>query len=92
MFNPWLSFFGLTQLAVESQTVIAMRLMRLAAGGKRASQEAERMVSEKLSSLMEVQAAATRDLLRGEAHLVPVHAVAHYRRKVRANRIRLSGR
>ena len=47
MFNPWLSF-GLKawQVGLEAQSVIALRMLRLAAGGARAETEASRMVTE----------------------------------------------
>jgi hypothetical protein len=47
--DPWISF-GLKawQLGLEAQNVIALRLLRLAAGGARAEAEASRMVTEKI--------------------------------------------
>ena len=46
--DPWISF-GLKawQLGLEAQNVIALRLLRLAAGGARAEAEASRMVTER---------------------------------------------
>ena len=46
MFKPW---WDLGMLAAESQQVIWLRYLRLAAGGSRASAEARRMVSEKVA-------------------------------------------
>ena len=79
MFKSWLS---LSMLALESQQVIRLRLMKLAAGGPKASAEANRMVSEKI-------AAATHSggrLMKGAS---PDSIVNGYRRKVRANSRRL---
>jgi hypothetical protein len=41
------TWYQLTMLAIESQTVMALRMMRLAKGGKVAAREAQRMVTEK---------------------------------------------
>ena len=47
MFNPWLDLsFKAFQLGLETQSVVALRMMRLASGGARAQTEARRMVSE----------------------------------------------
>src|ERR1051325_10775562 len=46
MFKAW---WTIGMLAVESQQVMWLRFMRLAAGGPTASAEAQRMVSEKLA-------------------------------------------
>lgn len=72
-------------LAIEAQTVIGLRLMMLGAGGAAAQTEANLMVSEKASALL--QAAATI-ASGGTAHRV----VAGYRKHVRANARRLGSR
>jgi len=91
--NPW---FDLTmdswRLAAEAQTVIALRMMKMAAGGAAAAAEAELMVSEKVRAAAEVQAQFATSLLTGAGHHAPKRAIAHYRRKVCANRRRLSRR
>jgi hypothetical protein len=46
MFKAW---WNIRMLAAESQQVMWLRFMRLAAGGRTASAEAQRMVSEKLA-------------------------------------------
>jgi hypothetical protein len=80
----------LMTLGVEASEVMTLRLLKLAAGGAAATAEAERMVSEKLQAAAEVQAAAWAAALKGEGHRNPRRALAHYRKKVRANRRRLS--
>ena len=45
-------------LALEAQSVIALRLMRIAAGGALARSETTRMVTEKVQALGEAQAVA----------------------------------
>jgi hypothetical protein len=59
MLNPWLSLgFRVFQLGVEAQSVIALRLLRMAGGGRRAQAEASHMATEKMLAAGEAQAAA----------------------------------
>jgi hypothetical protein len=82
MFKFW---YDAAMLSIEAQSVIGLRMMKLAAGGRHAQAEANRMVMEKISASM----AATATLLTGgSAHAV----VAQVRRKVRSNSRRLSRR
>lgn len=81
---------SLMQLGAESAGVIALRTLRLASGGAAATAEAERMVTEKLLTAAEAQGKAWIDAVSGASHLTPRRTVALYRRKVRANRRRLS--
>lgn len=74
----------MTMLVLESQSVIAIRLARLATGGPAAMAEAERMVSEKIVAFGE---AATTLAAGGTAHDV----VQAYRTLVQANVQRLRG-
>ena len=83
MFATWWKLgFDTTMLALESQTVIGLRLAKLATGGAAAQAEAQRMVSEKV--LAAGQAAVTLGT-GGSTHTV----LKSYRRKVGANRRRL---
>ena len=77
-------FNSLMMLAVEANGVVALRMMKLMRGGKRARREAERMVSEKIHAAMQ----ATASLMAGASGDAIVH---RYRRKVAANAKRLSG-
>jgi hypothetical protein len=79
MFKMWLN---LSMLAVECQSVIAMRMLRLAAGGPKADKEAWRMASEKAGAALE----AAGIIMRG-GDLDKV--VRGYRRHVRRNARRL---
>lgn len=72
-----------TMLAVESQQVIALRLLRLAAGGPDALHESHRMVVEKAVAVVESGAR----LAIGQE---PDDILRSYRRKVQANRRRLT--
>jgi hypothetical protein len=89
--NPWLRL-GMDSLwlGAEAQGVIALRMMKFAAGGAAAAAEAELMVSEKLRAAAETQTQVMTSLMTGRGHLAPARAVAGYRRKVRANRRRLA--
>jgi hypothetical protein len=89
--NPWLRI-GLDawSLGLEASSVIGLRAMKIAAGGPEADAEARRMISEKLDAALTLQTRA----LTGDLGFTPAEATAksltHYRRKVRANRRRLS--
>ena len=86
MYNPWLGLaFKAFELGIEAQSVIALRMMRLAAGGARGRAEASRMVAEKVGALAEAQTAAAAAILTGRAGKV----LNTYRKRVRANRRRL---
>jgi hypothetical protein len=92
MLNPWLSL-GLTalQVGIEAQSVVALRLLRMAGGGAHAEAEASRMVTEKMLAAEEAQAAATAAMLRGrKGHAVAGKVLNVYKKPVRANRRRLS--
>lgn len=82
---------SMMQLGAEASGVIALRMMKLAAGGPAAGAEAERMVSEKMHAAAELQGRIWQDALSGASRLTPARTVAFYRRKVRANRRRLNG-
>ncbi|TXM70925.1 hypothetical protein FV226_16370 [Methylobacterium sp. WL12] len=84
MFGSWYKLgMDATMLAFESQQVIGMRLIKIAAGGAVGRAEAQRMVTEKVvaageAALMVASGASTAKVIAG------------YRRKVRANARRLS--
>ncbi len=84
MFGAWWTVgYDAALLAMEAQTVIGLRLAKLAAGGTAAQAEAQRMVSEKVMAAGE---AAILVATGGSA----ANVIAGYRRKVRANQRRLS--
>jgi hypothetical protein len=84
MFGPWWTLgMDTAMLAFESQAVIGLRLAKLAAGGAGAQAEIQRMVSEKMlaaneTAMLMATGGTTQSIVSG------------YRRKVRANQIRLS--
>ena len=84
MLKDWLKLTSDTVLlGLEAQQVIGRRFMRIAAGGKGARFETERMVTEKIAAFGE--AAAT--LATGGS---PNKVVRRYRTHVRKNNLRLS--
>lgn len=92
MLNPWISFgIKAWQIGLEAQSVIALRMLRLAAGGAHAEAKSSRMVTEKMLAAGEAQMAATMATIRGHKnHVVAGKALNVYRKRVRANRRRLS--
>jgi hypothetical protein len=94
VYNPWLGLaFKAIELGVEAQSVIALRMMRLAAGGARGRAEASRMVAEKVSALAEAQTAAAAAILTGRREkIIAGKVLSTYRKRVRANRRRLTRR
>jgi hypothetical protein len=80
MFLPW---FLTLMLAIESNGVIALRLLKLARGGTEAQYEAHLMVSEKINASFEAGA----DLIDGAT---AADIINRYREHVAANANRLS--
>jgi hypothetical protein len=80
MFKFWNDMF---MLGIEAQQVVWLRAMKIAAGGKAGEREQRLMVSEKLAAAGE----AGLDLATGKS---VGSVVKGYRRKVKANRRRLS--
>jgi hypothetical protein len=90
--NQWCALSLQTaRLGWEAQSVIALRLMRLAAPGAGGRTEARRMVTEKVAALVEAQAAAaTATIKGGNSHRVAKKVLGVYKKRVRANRRRLT--
>jgi len=89
--NPWFrTGFKAWSLGLEASSVIALRTLKMATGGLAADKEARRMMSEKFEAGLALQVLA----LTGGLGLTPGGAaattLAHYGRRVRANRRRLS--
>jgi len=84
MIKNWLKLTNdMALLGLEAQQVIGLRLMRIAAGGRGARFENERMVTEKIAAAQ--QAAVT--LMTGAS---PEKVVRRYRTHVHKNKTRLS--
>jgi hypothetical protein len=90
--NPWLNLAAqATLVGFEAQQVMALRMMRLAAGGARGQAEAQRMVTEKFAAAVEAQHAMAAGAVMGRsAHRTGKKALGVYKKRVRANRRRLS--
>ena len=90
--NPWLALTLKTfQLGLEAQTVIALRMLRLASGDIRGQDELNRMIVEKIAAIAEAQMAAAAAIMDGhEDHVVAGKALTVFRKRVRANKRRLS--
>jgi hypothetical protein len=93
IWNPWfsLSLQG-ARLAWEAQSVVALRLMRIASESAHGRQsESHRMVAEKMAALTEAQTAATIAALRGGGgHRVAKKVLGVYKKRVRRNTKRLA--
>ena len=94
MFNPWFALsLKAVQMGVEAQSVIALRMLRLASGGAGMETEATRMVTEKVAAAAEAQTVAMVAAMGGHPqHVVAGKTLKVYRKRVRANRRRLSRR
>ena len=68
MFGSWLAVAEGTLLGFEAQRVIALRAMKIAAGGSSARSEVSRMVTEKVSAGAEAVAILTRGGLWPKSH------------------------
>ena len=77
-------------LGLEAQQVIALRLAKFATGGDPHGHEAQRMIFEKAEAAVDAHIGMVHALTTGTVELAPCRAIAIYRRKVRANRRRLS--
>jgi hypothetical protein len=89
--NPWLSLgFNTWALGMEASSVIALRTLKILSGGAAGEAEARRMIDEKIQAGLDLQSTALMGGLGLTAPGAARKVVAHYRRKVRANRRRLS--
>lgn len=88
--TPWGLAWQAWALGMEAGWVIAMRSMKIAAGGPQALLETQRMVAEKAASALTLQSMAISGALGHSGPAVASRAMKHYTGKVRANRRRLS--
>jgi hypothetical protein len=89
--NPWLRVgFYAWSLSLEASSVVALRLLKIAVGGVAAEAETRLMVTEKIEAGLALQALAMTGGLGLNANNGATKMLAHYRRKVRANRRRLA--
>jgi hypothetical protein len=84
------SWVEAAQFSLEVQAVIAMRLMKIAAGGRGSGTECTRMVMEKFETVAAVQTAGALALAEGKSLEVATDlAMVPVKRRVRANHLRL---
>jgi hypothetical protein len=77
------------KLGLDANRVIALRLAKLAQGGRAAGDESRAMVEEKLKAAFDAQIAAATSVATGNAHLAPKRALSVYKKRVRRNLQRL---
>jgi hypothetical protein len=91
MFNLLNTWLEAGSFIADVQSVIALRMIRLASGGPDAATEARQMISEKVSAFGEAQVAVMAALAAGRSlDAAAAGAFAPYRRCVRANSHRLA--
>ncbi len=90
MFHMMKAWMETARFAADSQQVIALRMMRIAAGGPLAATETTRMVSEKVAAFGEAQSRFVTAMMTGAGMTAAAtKAYVPYRRAVRANSRRL---
>lgn len=88
--NPWAAFAGQAGFLLDCQAVVALRLLRLAGGGTIASSEANRMISEKVSTFVDAQMDAISAFQHSGIEGASAAVARRYQRAVSGNRRRLS--
>lgn len=90
--TPWIRFASqMATLSWEAQQVIALRMFRIAQGGRRGHKEISTMTAEKVKALIEAQCALARVAPRSSHHAAKT-ILGVYRKRVRKNKGRLSRR
>ena len=89
--SPWLGLgFDAWSLGLEASAVVGLRVLKIAEGGASGQREIARMIGEKVEAAAALQVEALAGRLGGTPAGASARAIAHYRRKVKANRRRLS--
>ena len=92
--NPWFTIArDAARLALDAQSVVALRLVHFARSSEFDWREAQRMVSEKAQALAQVQVDTAFSLMSGKrAPAIAKKAIGVYGKRLRQNRRRLSRR
>jgi hypothetical protein len=92
--NPWFTIArDAARLALDAQSVVALRMARFASGAEFDWREAQRMTTEKFAALAQVQVATAFSLMSGKrAPAIAKKAIGIYGKRARRNRRRLSRR
>jgi hypothetical protein len=77
-------------MGLEASSVIGMRTLKIATGGTAADAEIRLMVGEKMTAAMTLPMLAMTGQLGSNPTAVAARSLTHLRKKVRANRRRLS--
>jgi hypothetical protein len=89
--HPWLRIgMDAWTLGIAASTVIGLRTMKIAAGGAAGEAEFRRMITEKIDAGLSLQAMALKGAVGPAPDRAVTASLAHVRRKVRANRRRLT--
>lgn len=89
--DPWTGMvWDAWAMGLEASSVIGMRTLKIAAGGQAAQTEINLMVGEKVTAAMTLPMLAMTGQLGTNATAVAARSLTHLRKKVRANRRRLS--
>jgi len=90
MLHLWTNWLEAFRFAAEAQSVVWLRLVVLASGGRMSRQEALRMVAEKIIAFSDAEIAAADALAHGSSLLGAAEcAYAPVRQRVHANSRRL---
>jgi hypothetical protein len=90
LFDVLNSWMEAVRFSTDVQRVMALRIMRIAAGGPDSATEAQQMISEKVSAFGECQMAIFTAVMAGQSlEAVAAKAYGPYERCVRANSRRL---
>jgi hypothetical protein len=91
MFEFWKSWMDAAEFGLEAQSVIGMRLIKIASGGPAGTAEWAGMMTEKFVAAVAAQSAGAIALASGKSMEAAAElALAPVRRRVRANHRRLS--
>lgn len=89
--NPWAGLaWDAWAMGLEASSVIGMRTLKIAAGGAAADAEIRLMVGEKVTAAMTLPMLAMTGQLGANPTAVAARSLTYLRKKVRANRRRLS--
>ncbi|WP_425998376.1 hypothetical protein [Caulobacter sp. DWR1-3-2b1] len=89
--EPWTGMvWDAWAMSLEASTVIGLRTMKIAEGGAAAHTEIDLMISEKMTAAMTLPMLAMTGQLGINGPAVAARSISHLRKKVRANRRRLS--
>jgi hypothetical protein len=89
--DPWTGIvWDAWAMGLEASSVIGLRTLKIAAGGTAADAEIRLMVGEKMTAAMTLPMLAMSGQLGANPTAVAARSLTHLRKKVRANRRRLS--